>query len=78
MIRWAALWHEKNRLDGVTKHLLCEKCVPVLFRTRQECREWIESKYGYIREDSGLRGEPHGWRMPKAVKVSIEIAEAKR
>ncbi len=68
---WAVRWHSRNKLDGDTKHILYENCLPMLFRTRKEARVWIENKYGYIRSRPDLRGEPHGWRLPKAIKVVI-------
>ena len=74
---WAALWHSENALDGVREHLLHENCLPVLFRTRAEARQYIEKRYGYIKTRSDLREEPHCWRMPKPVRVSIAIAELK-
>ena len=70
---WAGEWYSKNHLDGITKHLLYENCLPVLFRTRREIREYIEKKYGYIKDRKDLRDEPHGWRLPRAVKVKLEI-----
>jgi len=70
---WAGQWYSRNRLDGVTRHILCENCLPVLFRTRRACREFIKDKYGYIKDREDLRTEPHGWRLPRAVKVKIEV-----
>jgi len=66
---WAGQWYSNNRLDGVTKHLLYDNCLPALFRTRRECREYIKDKYGYIGDREDLRTEPHGWRLPRAIKV---------
>jgi len=71
---WGGQWYSRNRLDGVTRHLLYDNCLPVLFRTRRECREYIEREYGYIKDRKDLRGEPHGWRLPKAVKVGVVLA----
>jgi len=68
---WAGEWHSNNLLDGVTMHILYENGLPVLFRTRRQCREFIKDKYGYIAERPDLRAEPHGWRMPQTVKVVI-------
>ena len=69
---WAAQWHSKNRLDGETRHIINgDFCLPVLFRTRRECREFIQKHYGYIKEREDLRREPHGWRLPKAIKVQV-------
>lgn len=69
--RWAALWRSKNQLDGLNEHLLFEDCLPKLFRTRLESRQWIEEKYGYIRNRADLMAAPHGWKMPIAIRVEI-------
>ena len=71
---WAAQWYSKNKLDGENRHLIRRDCVPVLFRTRSDCRSWINANYGYIKKRSDLRDEPHGWRMPAPVKVKIDVA----
>lgn len=68
---WAGQWYSRNRLDGVTRYLLYDNCLPVLFRTRREIREYIEKRYGYIKDRKDLRVEPHGWRLPRAVKVLL-------
>ncbi len=68
---WAAQWHSKNKLDGEVKHICYENCLPALFRTRKECRAWIKETYGYIAGRPDLQDEPHGWRMPQAIKVII-------
>ena len=68
---WAAEWYSKNLLDGERRHIINLNCLPALFRTRRECRAFIKEKYGYIAERPDLRVEPHGWRMPQAVKVEI-------
>jgi hypothetical protein len=72
---WAGQWHSKSSLDGDVRHILYENCLPVLRRTRSEMREYIEQKYGYIRDRADLRQQPHGWRIPQAVKVEIIIAQ---
>lgn len=76
MIWWAAKWSQTNELSGHREHLVTvdwrrEIAWPLLFRTRRECREWIEKEYGYIKHRKDLRTEPHCWRLPKAVKVEI-------
>lgn len=68
---WAALWKSKNRLDGVTRYIIYKDCKPVLFMTRKEARGWINKNYGYIKTRKDLRAEPHGWRLPEAIKVKI-------
>ena len=51
---------------------------PQLFRTRRECRAWIEEHHGYIRNRPDLKAAPHYWRMPRAVMVSIVKANPDR
>jgi hypothetical protein len=72
IIRWGAEWRQRNRLDGETRYLICRTdLMPALFRTRREARALIEREYGFIRHRPDLRAEPHGWRMPVAVRVEI-------
>lgn len=73
---WAVMWHSHNRLDGKRDHLVWaphKPGWPRLFRTRRECREYIEQTYGYIKHRPDLRREPHGWRMPTATRVVIGL-----
>jgi len=70
---WAGEWYSHNRLDGITRHILYSNYLPALFRTRRECREFIKEEYGYIKDRDDLRKEPHGWRLPRAVKVQVVI-----
>lgn len=49
---------------------------PQLFRTRRECRAWIEEHHGYIRQREDLKRM--GWRVPRAVMVSIVKASEDR
>jgi hypothetical protein len=75
---WAALWWQRGGLSGDSEHLLNEGCLPKLFRTRRECRSWINRRYGYIKNSQHLRKYPHGWRLPKPVKVSITVTDPDR
>lgn len=72
---WAAKWSTTNKLDGHREHLIIfdwRTGQPhLLFKTRAECRAWIKKEYGYIRERKDLRREPHCWRIPRAVRVSV-------
>ncbi len=68
---WAAQWYSKNKLDGVSRHIIFKNGLPVLFRTRRECRTYIKENYGYIADREDLRDEPHGWRLPRPVKVVV-------
>lgn len=71
IVRWGILWRSKNKLDGRTEHLVCFNCLPALYRTRREARKQIDATFGYIRERADLRAEPHGWKIPIPVRVSI-------
>lgn len=68
---WGALWVEDNSLDGRTERLLCHEGLPAVFRTRRAAQDWIKLRYGYIATRPDLRREPHGWRMPKPVRIKI-------
>ena len=70
---WGLLWRSKNKLNGITEHLIYRNCVPLIFRTRKQAREWADTHYGYIRNRPDLRREPHGWRLPKPVKIEISF-----
>ena len=83
---WAIKWRSENRLDGKTEHLMGRHHpsmpkVPdhlagytkIVFSTRQGAREFIREHYGYIRERADLRREPHGWKMPVPVQVTVQI-----
>lgn len=72
--RWGALWRSCNRLGGPHSHFLwIDAERPANFRTRAEARAWIKSRYGYIRTRPDLQREPHGWKMPKAVRMTITL-----
>ena len=64
---WAVEWHSKNVLDGDRRWIEGV----LLFHTRAACREQIEKQYGYMRIRPDLRAEPHGWFMPRAVRVVV-------
>lgn len=72
---WAALWRYRNKADGPTEHLICRGCLPKLFRTRARARAWIQEQYGYMKHRHDLRRGPHGWRLPKAVRVTVKVEE---
>ena len=71
MTLWAAQWRSESKRDGKDEWLIRELRIPKLFTTRKEARSWIEFVYGYIRTRPDLRAEPHGWKMPRAVKVTV-------
>lgn len=81
---WAAKSDTTSRLTGrrVTLHLHWWKSPKhehgrafMLFDTRRACRAWIEEHYGYLRGRPDLLAEPHGWRVPVPVKVTVVVTE---
>lgn len=73
---WAAEWYSCSKHSGVSRYLIRESGVPVLFRTKQLAKEWIDKHYGYIRHRESLRREPHGWRLPRPVRVEIKTSNS--
>lgn len=45
------------------------------FRTKIACAEYIRKEWGYIRSRKDLRGPPHFWRVPRAVRVRVTVQE---
>lgn len=71
---WGILWHSENRRDGVTEHLCYNnEGVPYLFRTRAETLFHIRQVYRHCVMRNDLRAEPHGWRVPRPVRVVISV-----
>ena len=70
---WGVEWHEKNKIDGESRAIMWENCLPLMFPTRQLARDYIHRRYGYIRYRSDLRQEPFGWRVPQAVRVKVVV-----
>jgi hypothetical protein len=70
---WALLHRSESRLDGYREYLCYENCLPVLFRSRAAARAHAQAKYGYFKRED-LRAEPHGWRMPTPVRVSLNYS----
>src|SRR3972149_2927755 len=74
MRAWGVAGRQQNRRAGVNRcrilHLVWEHQLR-LFRSRRECRKFIEERYGYIRRRPELRAKPYGWLMPIAVRVVV-------
>lgn len=68
--RWAVEWRTKN-----ARWFTWSGTVPNLFWTRREAREHIAQVHGYLKTRPDLRAEPHGWRMPRAVRVAVTLRE---
>ncbi len=85
---WGIKWRSENCLEGKAEHLLgrYRRGLPpvpahmgghttMVFETRAEARAHIQKHFAYIRRRLDLCGEPHGWKMPQAVRVSVEVRE---
>ena len=82
---WAIKFDTTNQLDGrrvyfwgcasVKRHPAVSGYKTMVFRTRQAARDYINERWGYTRNRPDLRAEPHCWRMPKPVKVTVTVAE---
>ena len=82
---WAVMWESRNRLNGKTVFLIgvAGNLEPrpawlrgyrtMVFETRREAGAYIKNKYSYIAKRKDLRTEPHGWRVPKAVRVQVSV-----
>lgn len=77
MTHWGVEWHSKNKLDGDRCDVIWEHCIPLLFPTRQLARDYIVREYGYMRHRPDLKREPHGWRIPQAVRVKVVVRKVK-
>jgi hypothetical protein len=87
---WAIEWRSKNRLDGETRYFMCDSSLwskapepyaayrRMLFETRAQARAYNKARNGDIAKRKDLRSEPHGWRMPRVVKVKVTMAEVKK
>ena len=79
MIGWAIKWRQENKLDGKTERFMpsVKQFGFVLFRTRAEAKAHIRGRFGYIAHRPDLLREPHGWKMPIAVKVEMILKEVR-
>lgn len=73
--RWAVKFRSKNKLDGNTEFYVFnqEHNCHDLFCTRKDAVKFIEERYSYIRTSKDLQQEPHGWKMPIPVRVTVTI-----
>ncbi len=72
--KWSILFRSKSALDGERQSLIHgDDGLPRLFKTKREAKAFADLCFGYIRKRPDLRREPHGWRMPRPVRVTIEV-----
>ena len=74
-LRWAIQWRSENRITGKSEFFTWERGVPVLFRTRKQARKHIKQRYGYIATTPSLKVEPHGWKMPRPMRVEVKFEQ---
>ena len=83
---WAVKWESNNQLDGhrawlcgCAQHMLRPSHLAgyttMVFKSRREAREYISRRYGYIADRPDLKQEPHGWKMPRPVRVTVSVTE---
>lgn len=78
---WSILWRSNNSLDGPREYLVGipdGKARTLLFPTRKAARDYNDCAFGYIRESRDLKAEPYGWKMPRVVRVKVEITREDR
>jgi hypothetical protein len=67
-LRWAL-----EMQSNLGPYWICDNLTPALFLTRREAIEYARKEYGYIATRKDLRRPPHNWRMPKPVRVRINL-----
>lgn len=77
MERWAVRWRSHNEFAGKTEFFTCDGLNYDLFRTKKDAAQHIKDEYGYIAKRRDLRAEPHGWKMPIAIKVRVILQEVR-
>ncbi len=82
--KWGIQWRSNNKLDGYREYLIGNarqhrhnpdlSWLPLLFDTRHKARLYCQHQYGYIQKSKDLKIEPHGWKMPRVVKVHCQFS----
>ena len=73
---WGLEWYTRNAINGETRHLMWNgPTEPCLFSTREDARAYALKRWGYIKTRPDLRGEPHGWRIPRPVRVDLVVVK---
>lgn len=63
----------ENKRPGIKPYLVHEHGYPVVFRTRQQARDYANKRFAKYKRGSYLRDWPHLWRMPRPVKVKVVV-----
>jgi hypothetical protein len=76
---WAIQRGSTNLLDGHRTYLdgdpVCASRTR-LFRNRAAARDYAKQHYSYIKDREDLQREPHGWHVPRVVRVTVTIDAA--
>lgn len=68
---WAIQRCSNGRLDGKTDWIMRGR--RGIFNTRTEARAYLNKHHGWMRRRLDLRAKPHGWKMPRVVRVTVTI-----
>lgn len=73
---WAIKWHDEQLIGRLFPAMRpaepddCGGYSIAVFATRAEARKGIQERFAYLKD-----GWPHGWKMPKAVRVCVILQE---
>ena len=73
--RWGVEFRSASKTFGHDRWFTWAGAAPRLFWNRREAREYIAAHWGDLKTRPDLRAEPHGWRMPRAVRVAVTLRE---
>lgn len=73
-MRWTVLIR-RTKASGKPSHIQWNYRTnePLLFKTRRECREYIEEHWGYQRTRADLKRAPHYCLMPIPIRVYVNL-----
>jgi hypothetical protein len=81
---WAVKWQKSDWHGGGLMGKFCagdefpvflNGYKTMVFATRKEAQAFIKERWGYIAKRTDLRQPPHNWRMPKPVRVTVQVTE---
>ena len=71
-VSWCVLWDSRHE-----QHLMFDGPKPLAFKTKKQCKKFIDEKWGYIKNRPDLKTAPYYWRLPKPVRIRIEYNQIK-
>lgn len=71
---WGIVHVTKGGIDGDTERLMYSNPRDgwLIFRTKRECKAYIDNYWSYYKTSKDLRAYPYGYRLPKPVKIEIK------